>query len=154
MTQKMSNNKHHVDEHVGEALTGYIDGELTQQQRQRVELHCDSCDDCARLLDELEALRGQLGAAPLTPYGEDKWREAMDDTTVRVSRGLGWLLLGGGALLLAGIVVAALFMDPEIGRWERVALLLLYGGGAALFGSVLRQRLIERKTDKYKDVEI
>jgi hypothetical protein len=30
----------------------------------------------------------------------------------------------------------------------------IYGGLAALLISVLRQRLIERKTDKYKDVEI
>jgi hypothetical protein len=30
----------------------------------------------------------------------------------------------------------------------------LYLGLAALFVSVLRQRLIERKTDRYKDVEI
>lgn len=150
----MTGNRHHVGEHVGEALSGYIDGELTQQQRQRVEVHCEACDDCARLLDELQALRNRLGAAPLTPYGEDKWRETMDDSTVRVFRGLGWLLLGGGALLLAGIVVAALFLDPQIGGWERLALVLLYGGGAALFGSVLRQRLVERKTDKFKDVEI
>ncbi|MEL7448679.1 MAG: hypothetical protein AAFN78_05680 [Pseudomonadota bacterium] len=154
MTDNRTDNKPHVDEQVGELLTGYIDGELTQQQRQRVEMLCESSEEAAQLLEELKALRSQLGAAPLTPYGEDKWRESMDDTTVRVSRGIGWLLLGGGALLLAGMVVAALFMDPEIGGWERAALLLIYGGGAALFGSVLRQRLIERKTDKYKDVEI
>jgi hypothetical protein len=30
----------------------------------------------------------------------------------------------------------------------------VYGGLLLVFVSVLRQRLIERKTDKYKDVEI
>jgi hypothetical protein len=30
----------------------------------------------------------------------------------------------------------------------------VYLGLGALFASVLRQRLVERKTDKYKDVEI
>ena len=154
MTDKTHDSDELLDGQVGEALSGYLDGELTQQQRQRVELLLEANEDYARLFKELKALRQQLGAAPLTPYGEDKWRESMDDTTVRVTRGIGWLLLGGGALLLAGIVVAALFTDPDIGGWERAALLLLYGGGAALFGSVVRQRLIERRTDKYKDVEI
>ena len=38
--------------------------------------------------------------------------------------------------------------------WMKLVLVAIYGGLAALFFSVLRQRLIERKTDKYKDVEI
>jgi len=32
-------------QHVGELLSGYIDGELTQQQRQRVDVHCHKCDE-------------------------------------------------------------------------------------------------------------
>ena len=36
----MSNDGGMIGKHVGEMLSGYIDGELTQQQRQRVEVHC------------------------------------------------------------------------------------------------------------------
>ncbi len=39
----MAGNSKDINEHVGEWLSGYIDGELTQQQRQRVEVHCDAC---------------------------------------------------------------------------------------------------------------
>jgi hypothetical protein len=41
-----------------------------------------------------------------------------------------------------------------MGTFEKLVIGAMYGGLALLFFSVLRQRLIERKTDKYKDVEI
>lgn len=78
----------------------------------------------------------------------------MDDTGVRAGLGIGWLLLIGGALALAGIVVFQFVTDPGIELHMKLIIGAIYGGFAALFISVLRQRLIERKTDKYKDVEI
>lgn len=143
-----------IDEHVGELLSGYIDGELTQQDRQRVEVHCESCDECRRTRDELRELRRTVGKARLSEYGEDKWREMMDDTTVRASLGIGWLLVIGGVLALAGIAVFQFITDPGLALYMKLIIGAIYGGLALLFISVLRQRLIERKSDKYKDVEI
>lgn len=140
--------------HVGEMLSGYIDGELTQQQRQRVELHCEGCTECAQELKELGALRAEIGAAELSQFGEDTWRETMADTSVKAVRGIGWLLFIGGALVAAGIAVVAFLTDPSIEMHAKLIAGAIYGGLALLFVSVLRQRLVERKTDKYKDVEI
>ena len=92
--------------HVGALLSGYIDGELTQQDRQRVEVHCDTCSQCQTTLEELKDLRRQVGKTRLSELGEDKWREDMNDTTVNVSRGIGWLLIIGCALVVGGDVAA------------------------------------------------
>jgi anti-sigma factor RsiW len=143
-----------IDEHVGELLSGYIDGELTQQQRQRVEVHCTNCAACAGELDELARLRKEVGAANLSEFGEDTWRETMSDTSVQTSRGIGWLLLVGGILAASGIAVFTFLADPAIVLRDKLIAGAVYGGLALLFISVLRQRLVERKTDKYKDVEI
>ncbi len=78
----------------------------------------------------------------------------MSDPTVRVTRGIGWLLLLGGFLALGGIGVYAFVTDTTVNWFAKLAVAAVYGGFAALFISVLRQRLIERKSDKYKDVEI
>ena len=78
----------------------------------------------------------------------------MSDTTVQVTRGIGWLLLIGGFLAVAGIGIYEFLIDPSVGWLEKLLVAVIYGGFAALFISVLRQRLIERKSDKYKDVEI
>ena len=143
-----------VETHVGERLSGYLDGELTQQERQRVELHLADCDACRGMLGELEALRERMGRSELSRVNEDRWRESMDDTGVQLSRGIGWLLVIGAALLIGAVVIYQLLTDPGISGFMKFVISAFYLGLAGLFFSVLRQRLIERKTDKYKDVEI
>ena len=143
-----------AEEHVNELLSGYLDNELTQQKRQLVDLHLQACETCADNLESLRALQKRMGRAQLGNGNKDVWRERMDDTAVRVSQGLGWILLIGGLLIIAGIGVLAFLTSPSVGGVEKLLVSAVYIGLGALFVSVLRQRLIERKTDKYKDVEI
>lgn len=140
--------------HVGELMSGYIDGELTQQERQRIEVHCVTCSECSSTLAELIELRKTVGNSRLSVPGEDKWRENMEDTAVNVSRGIGWLLLIGSAIVMGGIGLFAFVTNSSISLGIKMLIALFYAGPVALFISVLRQRLIERKSDKYKDVEI
>jgi hypothetical protein len=150
----MASDTRMIDEHVGALLSGYIDGELTQQDRQRVDIHCDSCSACRQERDDLMALRSDVGKLKLSTIGEDHWREDMNDVTVKATRGIGWLLLGGGILAVAGFGLFAFIFSDQISITEKLMAGAIYGGLAILFISVLRQRLVERKTDKYKDVEI
>ena len=144
-----------VEEHVGELLSGFIDGELTQREQQRVRLHCEACEACNMELQELRSLRQRVGDARLSDVGQDLWRETMNDTTVRTTRGTGWLLFIGGLLVAVGFGVYELVSsDSSMSLVEKLVVGGVYGGLLLIFISVLRQRLIERKSDKYKDVEI
>lgn len=148
------NNSSGGEAHVGERLSGYLDGELTQQQKQRVDLHLADCADCRAMLRELEDLRCRMGRSGLSSKYEDEWRENMDDSGVQLTRGIGWLLFIGAVLIIAAVAVFQFITDPGISGFMKFLISAFYLGLAALFVSVLRQRLIERKTDKYKDVEI
>jgi len=150
----MSKENRIADQHVGDQLSGFIDGELTQQERQFVTLHCEACADCRENLERLRALRERIGDAALSEVGEDKWRETMNDPTVELTRGIGWLLFIVGLLIIAGIGLVGFLFSDDISIGMKLLMVAIYGGLATLFFSVLRQRLIERKTDKYKDVEI
>lgn len=143
-----------VDEHVNEMLSGFVDGELTQQQRQRVTLHCEACEECQEILENLRDLRKRVGKARLSEVGEDKWRENMSESTTKTTRSIGWLLFIGGLLMVATYGIFTFLFGTDISLGEKLIAIAIYGGLATLFVSVLRQRLIERKTDKYKDVEI
>ena len=143
-----------VNRHVGERLSGYIDGELTQQERQRVELHCSECEQCTELMAELTALRDEVGQTRLGEYGEDKWRETMNDGATQVTRGIGWLLFLAGVLAIGGVGLYEFVIDSSVPLHIKLISGLIWSGLGVLLLSVLRQRLIERKTDKYKDVEI
>lgn len=147
--------KIHNGEHVGEMLSGFIDGELTQQDRQRVQVHIEDCGQCHADLEKFAAMRRAIGKARLSDLAQDKWRETMDDTTVKASRGIGWLLVVGGALIALGLaVIEFVTSSSTMTLAEKLIVGGVYGGMLLIFISVLRQRLIERKTDKYKDVEI
>lgn len=79
----------------------------------------------------------------------------MDDASVKATRGIGWLLVIGGVLVAAGFLVYEVLTNfSSWGLMEKLIVGGIYGGGLLLFISVLRQRLIERKKDRYKDVEI
>jgi hypothetical protein len=78
----------------------------------------------------------------------------MDDKTVRLTRRIGWVLFLGALLIIGGIAVFQFLTDPGVEGYWKLLVSALYLGLGALFVSVLRQRLLERKTDKYKDVEI
>jgi hypothetical protein len=143
-----------VDKHVGELLSGFVDGELTQQQRQLVTLHCEQCSECRENLDSLRELRERIKNARLSEVGEDEWRESMKDDVVEITRGIGWLMFIAGLLAIAGVMLVIFFFNDEIPIGIKLIMIAIYGGLATLLFSVLRQRLIERKTDKYKNVEI
>ena len=77
----------------------------------------------------------------------------MADKPAGITRGLGWLLFVGGALALGGVAIYALAVDDGAPLYIKLGVGALYGGLALLLLSVLRQQLIARKTDKYKDVQ-
>lgn len=151
----MANDSQLLDHHLGDRLSGYIDGELTQQERQLVVLHCEQCDECRHNMEEIQALRQRIGNTRLSAIGEDQWRETMKDSTVQTSRNIGWILLIAGLLTAGGVALFGFITAaPGMPWWTKFMVLAIYGGLAILLYSVLGQRLIERKTDKYKDVEI
>lgn len=139
---------------IGEQLSGYLDGELTQQARQRVELRLAECGQCRRLHDELGALRAQLGEGIGREFGNDRFRENFESAENRALAGLGWTAIFGGFIGLGFLVVAGFLSDDSVSAGVKWLIALPYAGFALLFVAVLRRRLRESKTDKYNDVEI
>ena len=78
----------------------------------------------------------------------------MNDPIVKAAQGIGWLLFVGALLILGGVGIYEFVLDTETELWVKLLVGAIYLGIGLLFLSVLRQRLIERKTDKYNDVEI
>ena len=78
----------------------------------------------------------------------------MQDNMVRSTRGIGWLLLLGGVVTGSGYGIYEFISDADVSFVKKVVVGAIYLGLAFLLISVLRQRVVDRETDKYKDVEI
>ena len=134
-------------------LMGYVDGELEDADRARVEEHLKVCPACARELEGYRRLDRTLDAMSFVEPGDIVWENFRKRLTCRTERVTGWLLTGLGVLLLVGYGLWALFSAPE------VAWVVKFGAGALTVGlvlllvSVIRLRLRLRRVDKYKEVK-
>lgn len=141
-------------ENIQELISGYIDHELTQQQAQRVRLHLAECDDCKKIHQDLLAIRKDMGKLQYPECEEVQLDRLMNEPVAKTFGIVGWVCLIVGLL---GFMVWQLFTfysQPGIPLWAKLGVLLIEVGALGLFLSVLRQRLIARKTDKYRNVKL
>ena len=133
-------------------LSGYLDRELTQQDRQPVEHHLRSCKQCECLLQELREAKKAAQGLDVEQPAEEDWRIIEAHILERVGQGLGW------SILLVWLVVTAVYCfyqyatSPSEPLFEKILVFSLFLGFGLLFLSVLNQRIRERRTDRYKGV--
>ncbi len=138
---------------VQEKLSAYLDGELTQQEGQKVDVHLRDCDRCRSVFEDFRRLRADIKDLEYPEPSEAEWSNVMAGFTFKATRGLGWLLWAGGAVVLVIYGIYAFATDPAVKAFERVAVLAIILGVVLVFLTVLAERLKSYGHDKYKDVE-
>jgi anti-sigma factor RsiW len=133
-------------------ISGYLDGELTQADDQRVRIHVEDCAHCNALLDELKAIREAAMSTQFVQPDDEQWNERPRGRLSIATRGFGWIL---------GIVW--IFTVTAFGLWQfwrapdsLFEKLLVFGGITAfalLFISVLVDRIKTARTDRYREVK-
>lgn len=139
-------------EQVEPLLSAYLDDELTQAEAQRVELHLEECDECRSALREMKRIQELTAEIEFVQPPDEALDVIAQRLSVRAPRWGGWLLVVIG---LIAWVAYGLFLALRHPRWptagELLAGLVLIGL-ALVFVSVLRQRLLERRQDRYRRV--
>ena len=137
-------------------MMGYLDNELTDEQRRQFEEHLAGCGECAGELEEFKKLKAITDEVTLVEPEDRMWQEYWDGIYNRIERGVGWIILSIAGILLViygGFkIIEELIKDPDVETIFKIGLLALIAGLAILFVSVLRERLYFWKKDRYKDV--
>lgn len=131
-------------------ISGLVDGELSGEDRRRVEEHLAACEACSRewlLMQRLAVGTRAALAAPSVP--DEVWDGFVAGVYARVERRAGWLLLVAGAIALAAYGAFLFFTEPWTGALVKVLIATPVAGLTVLFISVLRQRLRSARTDRY-----
>lgn len=104
--------------HPDRRLSAYVDGELPEGERRRLEAHLEGCSRCRELAEELEALVGRAGRLPDRPPREELWpgiaaeigaqggREGRETPLLRRTVRLGVPTLAAAAVALAFVASA------------------------------------------------
>lgn len=145
----MSEKQHGFDEAL---ISGYLDGELTQGEEQRVRLHLEDCVECRGLADEISRLREVTMATEFQVPDDTQWDETPRGGLSGFFRNFGWLILIAWIVGVGGYGLWQMATNTE----DLVASLIVFGmwlGFGLVFLSVLIDRLKTRKTDRYRRVE-
>ena len=137
-------------------MMGYLDDELSNEQKHTFSEHLASCQSCQNELEEFKKLKAITDDVALMEPEDKIWEQYWGNIYNRFERGIGWILFGVAAILLliyGGFkMIEEIIEDPTIGICLKVGLGVLIAGLAILFVSVVRERLHFWNKDRYKDV--
>ena len=134
-------------------ISGYIDGEISDEERSQVESHLKQCRQCSQDLADFnrmkEVTRSMKFPEPTDRQLEFYWRSVYN----RMERHLGWILFSIGAVCLLGyggfLLVKEILLNPEVPLILKIGLAGVVFGLAVLLVSIGRERLKVRKADRY-----
>jgi hypothetical protein len=138
-------------------LSGYIDDELTPEEKVDFEKHLKDCPECQNELKAFHKLREVTGAMKYADIPEHVWENYWTGLYRRLERGIGWVFLSIGIIILLSVgayyIIRDLFLDPA------QPFLLKIGIGSGAFGlivllvSVIRERIFASRRDRYDEVQ-
>jgi len=138
-------------------ISGYLDGELSPEERAAFERELAANPELAEELAALQAMKEVTSSMKLRELPDQVWERYWEGTYNRLERRVGWILFSvGAALLLAGglyELALALIHNSSEPWWLRLAIGALSGGFAVLLVSVIRERFFMAKRDPYREVE-
>ena len=137
-------------------LMGYLDGELSDEQKGTFKEHLNTCDSCRQELADFRRLIAITDDVELAEPEDKLWDAYWGGLYNRLERGVGWILFSVAAIALliyAGFkLIECLVTDPAVGVMFKIGLIAMIVGFAILFVSVARERLFFWRRDRYKDV--
>jgi predicted anti-sigma-YlaC factor YlaD len=140
-------------EEIRPLIAGYLDGELSPEDRARVEDHVAACDECARELDGQRALKEELDTMMFCEPSDAELERYWQSVYNRLERGIGWLMFTIGAAVVACYgafcLVERTVLDPNVALVFKLGIVALGLGIVVLFVSLLRERLAVSKSDRY-----
>lgn len=139
-----------------ELIVRYVDGELSTPERKKLEGHLATCGECREDLERLKNWKGVSGKMKNKLLPDMAWEEYWQHLYNRLERGISWILISIGATIILGIAayqfVLNLFKAEDLGSVEKIGIFALVFGFVILFLSVLREKLMVRKHDKYEEI--
>ena len=137
-------------------MMGYLDNELSNEQRRQFEEHLTGCSECKAELKEFRKLKDITDEVTLVEPEDKIWQDYWSGVYNRIERRVGWIVFSISAILLAiygGFkLIEEIITDSSVGILLKAGLLVLIAGLAILLVSVSRERLHIWQKDRYRNV--
>ena len=144
-------------EEIRELLTKYVDNEVGDEEKFRVEEHLSACRNCKKEYDSFVKLKEVTNSMKFADLTEEMWAGYWKGVYRRIERGTGWIFASIGAIILLAFGVfqffKEFFVDPHVHTIVKVGVLVLAFGIIILLVSIIRERVFAHKRERYKEIE-
>jgi predicted anti-sigma-YlaC factor YlaD len=144
-------------EKIKQLISSYLDGELDAGTRRTVEEHLASCPECRKEYEDLQKFEEVMGMVSLKSPSKELWDAYWASVYNRLERGIGWILLSLGAIVLvffgAYKMVEGIINDSAMPLVLKVGILAFLAGVAVLLVSIIREQFFLRKRERYKEID-
>jgi hypothetical protein len=138
-------------------LMAAVDGELSTEEQREFKKFVSISSDCQREWEEYKKLKEATMQLKFTQPSEEVWDRYWLNVYNRIERGIGWILTSIGAMIVlfygAFKAVESIIADAQLEWFVKAGILAALGGLVILLVSVVREKLMTRKTDKYKEIQ-
>jgi predicted anti-sigma-YlaC factor YlaD len=136
-----------------ELMMASLDGEICDVERAELESHLAECADCRREYDEMRKLSELVGEIELPKPSQEDMMKYWPSVYAKIERGAGWGLVIIGAVIWVAYGVYLFITDPGTGALTKLLVALPVVGVLMLLISVIRERMVVSRTERYKEVE-
>ncbi len=133
-----------------------VDEELNDAGRRELEDALQSNPEWADEYDAYQHLKKRVQRVRFEAPPRELWDTYWLRVYNRLERGIGWILLSIGAVILLAYfgveMIEAILNDPDLALIAKIGLFIILAGFAVLSASVVREKFSSRKHDPYKEV--
>ena len=133
-----------------------LDGEIDGNEREELEHHLTANPALRAEWQRMERVKEVTSEMEYQAPSNEIWSHYWSSVYSRLERGIGWVLLSIGAIVLLSYggwkVVQSVITTTDVPWIIRGAILAVLAGFVILTVSVVREKLFMRKSNPYKDV--
>ena len=134
-----------------------VDNEASHEEEEKVKNHISQCSECRDEYHKMLKIKGATGEMKKQLLPEMAWDEYWRHLYNRLERGIAWIFISIGAIILLGYAVVdfvnSVLVHSQLTPLQKGGILIISLGAVILFISVLREKLMVRRYDKYREVK-
>jgi len=138
-------------------LMGAVDGELTSDQETEFFRLVDHYPACQKEWESYKKLKEVTQAMKFKSPSKEVWDNYWLNIYNRIERGIAWIIFSIGCIILItyGLFkgVEAMLADTQLEGIVKIAIIAVIAGTVILLVSVIREKLVTRKSDPYKEIQ-
>lgn len=146
-----------TNEDLRSLMMAVLDGECSDEERRKLDEALASDSPLREEWLKMRRVKEMTGMMQMNEPPEEIWERYWSSVYAKLERGIAWIFVSVGAIVLLSYgvwqVVQELVADPDVPGFIKLAIAAVAIGLVILAVSVIREKWIVGRSERYKDIE-